>query len=106
MTTICQTLSNAKDDLWQYETPDGKSIRKGIAYLYPFIKDKSKWPFAKDVMYWENWPIAQPFLVFGAVAFKQNGWLNRWKNLDHSPAVEEVIRNLPVRNPLLWYFSQ
>jgi len=103
MTTICQTLSNAQDDLWQYETPDGKSIRKGIEYLYPFIKDKSKWALTKDVMYWENWPVAQPFLVFGAIAFKQNEWLNSWKKLDHTPAVEEVIRNLPVRNPLLWY---
>ena len=103
MTTICQTLSNAKEDLWQYETPDGKSIRKGIEYLYPFVKDKSKWPLSKDVMYWENWPVAQPFLVFGAIAFKQNEWLNSWKKLNHSPTVEEIIRNLPVRNPLLWY---
>ncbi len=24
------------------------------------------------------------------------------EKLDHTPTVEEVIRNLPVRNPLIW----
>jgi hypothetical protein len=102
MTTICQILSTKENDLWNYQTADGKSIKKGIEYLYPFIKDKSKWPLKQDIMYWENWPVAQPFLIFGANAFNNKEWFNTWKNLDHSPTVEEVIRNLPVRNPLVW----
>ena len=102
MTTICQVLSSAKDNLWDYQTADGRSIKKGIEYLFPFIKDKTKWPLQPDVMYWENWPVAQPFLVFGANAYNNKDWLDTWKNLDHSPANEEVIRNLPVRNPLIW----
>jgi hypothetical protein len=53
-------------------------------------------------MYWENWPVAQPFLLFGADAYKNKGWFEVWKKLDHSPEVDEVIRNLPVRNPLIW----
>lgn len=103
MTTLCQILSTKEDNLWGYTTPDGKSIRKGIAYLYPYIKDKSRWPLKPDVMYWEEWPVAQPFLVFGAQAFGQAEWFNTWKALDHAPKVEEVIRNLPVRNPLIWF---
>ncbi|RYD80874.1 MAG: alginate lyase [Sphingobacteriales bacterium] len=102
MTMLCQILSTPKDNLWNFETPDGKSIKKGIAYLYPFIADKSKWTLAPDVMYWENWPVAQPFLIFGANAYRQQDWFNTWKKLDHKPQVEEVIRNLPVRNPLIW----
>ena len=102
MATICQVLSSEKDNLWDYQTPDGKSIKKGIEYLYPYIADKSKWPLKHDVMYWENWPVAQPFLVFGANAYNERGWLDTWKKLDHSPTVEEVIRNLPVRNPVIW----
>jgi hypothetical protein len=102
MTTICQLLSSEKDNLWEYQTADGRSIKKGIEYLYPFIADKSKWPGKPDVMYWENWPVAQPFLVFGAKAFNNKEWFNTWKKLDHAPIVEEVIRNLPVRNPLIW----
>ncbi len=102
MTAVCQILSTRKDNLWQYQTPDGRSIQKGIAYLYPFVADKNKWPFKKDVMYWDNWPVAQPFLVFGARAFLQTEWLGTWKKLDHDPKEDEVVRNLPIRNPLIW----
>lgn len=102
MATICQTLSTKEDDLWNYQTADGKSIKKGIEFLYPYIADKTKWPFQHDVMYWENWPVAQPFLAFGAAAYDNKEWFNTWKKLDHQPTVEEVIRNLPVRHPLIW----
>jgi hypothetical protein len=103
MATICQVLSTKEDMLWNYETPDGKSIKKGIQFLYPYLADKSKWPFQKDVMYWNDWPVAQPSLIFGAVAFNNKDWLHTWQQLDHNPGVEEVIRNLPVRNPLIWF---
>jgi len=102
MATICHTLSDEKNDLWGYQTTDGKSIRKGIEFLYPFIAHKDKWPQPPDVMYWDNWPVAQPFLIFGANAFNNKDWLDTWKILDHSPTVEEVIRNLPIRHPLIW----
>lgn len=102
MATLCQVLSTPQDDLWKYTLPDGRSIQKGIAYLYPYVKDKNKWPFAKDVMYWNDWPVAQPFLVFGAAAYNQTELIDTWKQLNHAPEVEEVIRNLPVRNPLIW----
>lgn len=102
MTTICQLLSSEKDNLWNYQTADGRTIKKGIEYLYPFIADKTKWPLKPDVMYWSDWPVAQPFLLFGASAYKNKEWLDTWKKLDHAPKVEEVIRNLPVRNPLIW----
>lgn len=102
MTMICQILSTPKENLWQYETADGKSIAKGINYLYPFVADKSKWRLKPDVMYWENWPVAQPFLLFGANRYQNQNWFNTWKSLDLKPQVEEVIRNLPIRHPLIW----
>ncbi|MBO0357778.1 alginate lyase family protein [Hymenobacter sp. BT186] len=102
MTMICQILSRHQDNLWVYQTPDGRSIRRGIEFLYPFVADKHAWPFAKDVMYWNNWPVAQPFLVLGAVQFNQREWFAVWQRLEHAPQVEEVVRNLPVRNPLIW----
>jgi hypothetical protein len=42
MTTICQVLSTKEDNLWTYETADGKSIQKGIAFLHPYLANKSK----------------------------------------------------------------
>lgn len=102
MTALCQILSTPKDNLWTYETADGKSIKKGLEYLYPYIADKSKWTLKPDVMYWENWPVAQPFLLFGANYFGKQTWFNTWKSLDLKPTNAEVIRNLPIRHPLIW----
>lgn len=102
MTMLCQILSDKENDLWSFQLADGRTIKKGIAFMYPFVVNKSLWPFSKDVMYWENWPVAQPFLIFGAQHFKNEAWFKTWKKLDHQPKVEEVIRNLPIRNPLIW----
>jgi hypothetical protein len=102
MSTLCQILSTPQDNLWDYETTDGKSIKKGISFLFPFLADKSKWALKPDVMYWNEWPVAQPFLVFGANAYQQKEWFNTWKTLEHDPKVAEVIRNLPVKYPLIW----
>jgi hypothetical protein len=102
MSTICQILSTPTDNLWIYQTADGRSIKKGIEFMSPYLKDKTTWPYPHDVMHWESWPVAQPALVFGAAAYDNTDWLNTWKKLDHAPADEEVIRNLPVRHPLIW----
>lgn len=102
MVMICQLLSTRENDLWQFSTGDGRSIKKGIGFLYPYIKDKQSWPFPKDVMYWDNWPVAQPALLLGAAALGEKSWLQTWTNLNHAPTEEEVIRNLPVRHPLIW----
>ncbi len=102
MSTICQILSTDADNLWAYTTANGRNIKKGIDYLHPFIANKSTWPIKPDVMYWNDWPVAQPFLLFGAQAYKNKEWLATWDSLEHDPKVEEVIRNLPIRNPLIW----
>ncbi len=103
MTIVCLILSDKNNDLWNYSTADGRSIRKGIEFLYPFVADKSKWTYNKDVMYWDEWPVAHPFLIFGAVKFGIQPWYKTWSSLEHFPKVEEVIRNLPVRNPVIWF---
>ena len=102
MTTLCQILSTKKDNLWSYTLSDGRNIRKGITFLYPFIENKQLWPYKEDVMYWNEWPVAQPSLIFGAKAYRQDNWFNTWKRLNHQPETAEVIRNLPVRHPLIW----
>ena len=53
-------------------------------------------------MYWNEWPIAHPFLVLGYYHNNNKEWFDTWKQLEHNPQTEEVVRNLPVRNPLIW----
>jgi hypothetical protein len=106
MATICQTLSTKEDDLWNYTLADGRTMKKAVAFMYPFIQDKNTWNFQQDVMYWDEWPVAQPALLFAAVEFKNDKWFEVWKINNHAPTNKEVIRNLPVRNPLLWLDSK
>jgi hypothetical protein len=102
MTTICRILSTEDDNLWSFTTPDGKNIQKGIEFLLPFVVDKSTWPYKSDVMYWDEWPVAQPFLFLGAFGLQNETYMEVWKSLEHFPINDEVIRNLPIRNPIIW----
>ncbi len=67
MATICQTLSDKNDNLWTYTAEGGKNMEKGINFIYPYVVDKESWIYTKDVMYWDEWPVAHPFLIFGAL---------------------------------------
>ena len=75
---------------------------RGVEFLAPFLADKSKWPLPPDGMYWDDWPIRQHALLFGALAADRADWLATWKSLPADSAVAEVQRNTIVRFPTLW----
>ncbi|HEY7089421.1 MAG TPA: alginate lyase family protein [Tepidisphaeraceae bacterium] len=102
MATLCWIASSPQDNLWEFTTPDGKNFRKAVEYIHPFIKDKSTWPLKPDVMFWEFWPVRSPVLLFGGLAYHEPKFLETWKSLEANPTNEEVIRNLPIRYPVLW----
>ncbi len=102
MVTLCQVLSNAADDLWSFELPDGRGIRKAVAYLYPFLADKSKWPLNADVQAWDGWPARQPSLAFTGLAVSEKPYLDLWQKLPADPVDPEVQRNIAITQPLLW----
>ena len=102
MYTLAYVLSTKENNLWEFKSANGLSLKKGIEFLYPFVQNKNSWTLPKDIMYWENCPVAHPFLLFGYAAYGNQNWLNTWSNLEHFPTTAEVIRNLPIRNPLLW----
>jgi len=102
MTTVCQILSTPSDNLWRYELPDGRGIRKAVAFLFPFIADKKAWPHKPDVMYHDEWPMRHPSLLFTGLALDEQRYLDVWKRLPADSTVEEVIRNFFVRQPVLW----
>ena len=70
--------------------------------MAPFVRDKSKWSLKPDVMYWENWPVRQPALFFAAVAYGDQGYLDLFESLPADPTEQEVLRNVPIRQPELW----
>ena len=100
--TIAQTLSTRDDDLWAWSMADGRGMRRAMVFLFPFLRDKTTWAGGRDVMYFDEWPVRQPSPFFAGVAYRQPDYLDLWASLDGSPTTEEVVRNVPVRHPLLW----
>jgi hypothetical protein len=100
--TICRILSTPADDLWRFTLPDGRGMKLGMEFLFPYMRDKSAWPYARDVMYWDDWPVRQASLLFAACGLEEARYGELWKTLPPTPANEEVIRNLPIRHPVLW----
>lgn len=89
-------------ELIDWKTPDGRSIGGAIAWMAPYIADKAQWPLSPDVEYWDGFPVRQPSLLFGGLAQKRGDWLALWQHLNPDPTIGEVVRNFPVRQPLLW----
>lgn len=102
LSTICQILSKPGDSLWAFTTPDGRGMKKAIEYMYPFILDKKKWPLKPDVEYFDDLPVRQPSLLFGGIAYDEPEWIAVWKKLDADPKTGEIVRNFPIRQPVLW----
>lgn len=89
-------------ELIGWKTHDGRSIGGAIAWMAPFIADKAAWPLPPDIEYWDGFPVRQPSLLFGGLAQKRSDWLTLWQRLNPDPTIGEVVRNFPVRQPLLW----
>ena len=102
MTMLCQVLSTRADNLWNFELPDGRGIRQAVAFMYPFLADKSKWTLKPDVQAWEGWPARQPNLLFAGLALGEQKYLDLWQKLPADPANPEVQRNIGITQPLLW----
>jgi hypothetical protein len=102
MATICQTLSTPASSLWTYQTADGRGVRQALAFMAPFIRDKRTWPFPPDVMYFDEWPMRQPALLFGGLALDVRAYVDLWRTLNADSTVDEVIRNYFIRQPVLW----
>lgn len=99
---ICEICSTAGDDLWGFATADGRGMAKVMAFMEPFIADKNKWPFPHDVEYWDDLPVRQPSLLFAGMAYGKREYVELWKRLNPDPTVPEIVRNFPIRQPLLW----
>ncbi|QNI38233.1 alginate lyase family protein [Edaphobacter albus] len=99
---VAQSLTVPQENLWAFSTPDGRGLKKLMEFMVPFVDDKSKWPFAHDVEHWDDFPVRNPALLFAGLAYDKPEYITVWKKLNPDPTVPEVIRNFPIRQPLLW----
>jgi len=85
MTTLCHVLSTPEDDWWNFTLADGRGIRKGIEFLYPYLEDKSSWPYSPDVEHDDGWPTQVSCLLFAGIAFENPNLIELWDSLDPDP---------------------
>ncbi len=78
------------------------ALCRAAAFLCPYLDDKSKWPYAHDVQHWDSWPVRSPGLLFCGLGCDHSDYIALWRRLDPDPTDPEIIRNYPIRQPLLW----
>ncbi len=102
MTTLCQSLKGVGTDALTFQLPDGRGICKAAEFLYPYLNDKGAWPYPKDVEHFDALPVRSPGLLFAGLACDRQQYIALWKTMNPDPTDKEVIRNYPIRQPLLW----
>lgn len=102
LATLAHVLSTPEDNLWRFELPDGRGLPRAVAFLFPFLADKSKWPLPPDVQAWDGWPCRQPSLLFAGLACDEPAYLDLWRKLPADPDDEQVRRHMAVTQPSLW----
>ena len=102
MAVVCQLLSTRFDSVWEYELDDGPGMRSAIAYHFPFIADRSLWPFRADAQHFDQLPARRVSLLLTARAYRRPEYAALWKTLPPDPAEPGILRTLPIHQPLLW----
>ena len=102
MAGLCQSLKGLVPDPPTFQLSDGRGLSKAAEFIYPYVKDKSAWKWAKDIEHFDALPVRSPGLLFSGIAFHEQNYIDLWKTLNPDPTDKEIIRNYPIRQPLLW----
>jgi len=99
---LCHLLSLELGSLWDFALFDGRGLMRGVEFLYPFIRDKQKWPHGRDIACFDDWPSRPAFLLLAGVWLENPEWIALWQELTPASGVEEIERNEIMHTPLLW----
>jgi hypothetical protein len=102
MAGLCQSLQGLAPDPSTFHLADGRGLCKAAEFIYPYLKDKRAWKWARDVEHFDALPVRSPGLLFSGIACHEQKYIDLWKTLDPDPTDKEIIRNYPLRQPLLW----
>lgn len=102
---LAEAASIAEDDLWHYADRESRSLMKGIDFLLPYLQDKGAWPYPPDVAHFSAFPVPYAFLFFAGVRLGRDDCRALYDRLPANMKDEEALRNMSVRQPLLWLYS-
>ncbi|MEO8377676.1 MAG: alginate lyase family protein [Candidatus Sumerlaeota bacterium] len=80
----------------------GAAMKSAFEFLLPYAANPDAWPYAPDVAYREYYPVRWSSLYFFGKAFGNQRALGDWQALKSDSDNEEIQRNTPIRQPLLW----
>ena len=75
---------NVGVNLWEYHTKDGRSLRKALDFLIPFVSGERKWPYKQIVEYRKE--EISPLLAMASVKYHEQRHLDLARKLDPSVA--------------------
>ncbi|WP_380784880.1 alginate lyase family protein [Sphingomonas sp. R86521] len=102
LAAACRILSSRGASLWTVRGADSGSVADAIGFMVPFIRNKARWPYPADVEHFDALPVRQPSLLLGGTALDRPDWVALWRTLDPDPKDPEIVRNFPIRQPVLW----
>jgi hypothetical protein len=102
LAAVCQLLSTRLESVWDYELDEGAAMRAAVAWHYPFIADRGKWPYRADADHFDELPSRRNSLLLAARAYQRPEYAALWKTLKPDPATPAILRTVPIRQPLLW----
>jgi Alginate lyase len=102
MAGLCQSLGGLTPNPLSFQLADGRGLSKAARFIFPYIKDKTTWKWPRDVEHFDALPVRSPGMLFAGIACRELKYIALWKTLNPDPADKEVIRNYPIRQPLLW----
>lgn len=102
LSALAWLVSTPRHNLITFSLRDGRGLSRAIEFLAPYLADKERWPYARDIANWNDYPVREPSLLFGALATGRREWLELWRRLEPDPTDLEVRRLLAIRQPVLW----
>ena len=103
MAALCQSLLDRDRNLFAFTLPDGRGICRAATFIYPYLRDREAWRYRKDVEHFTSLPVRSPGLLFTGIACGDSKKVQLWRTLNPDPKDAEIIRNYPIRQPLLWF---
>lgn len=102
LSTLATIASDPDNDLWNFELPDGRGIKKGLDFMMPFVKNPEEWPYGKDISRWEDQPGPRPFMLYAALSLGSNEWFEIWKAKNAQSLKKQGGKDQFLQNRLLW----
>jgi hypothetical protein len=79
---LCRIGDQVGVDLWGYETEEGRSIRKALAYIVPYIDGKKTWGFRQSTAH--SFKPFAPYLNWAAQRYQIKEWEKTAKALENA----------------------